>query len=93
MNDDVLQIATRVAYGTALAKLGKNNGRVIGMDGDTKNSTFSVKLKVTCVVSVRTLPLWAVVVFTCSWYVHIDTSTSPGLRFTGCLSLVQASPA
>ena len=41
------QVATRVAYGTALAKLGKNNPRVIGMDGDTKNSTFSVKLKVT----------------------------------------------
>jgi len=44
----LMQIATRVAYGTALAKLGKNNPRVIGMDGDTKNSTFSVKLKVTC---------------------------------------------
>ena len=40
------QVATRVAYGTGLAKLGKNNPRVIGMDGDTKNSTFSVKLKV-----------------------------------------------
>lgn len=39
------KVATRVAYGTALAKLGKNNPRVIGMDGDTKNSTFSIKLK------------------------------------------------
>lgn len=39
------KIATRAAYGTALAKLGKNNPRVIGMDGDTKNSTFSIKLK------------------------------------------------
>jgi len=41
-----IQVATRVAYGTALAKVGKNNPRVIGMDGDTKNSTFSIKLKV-----------------------------------------------
>jgi len=37
-----------VAYGTALAKLGKENPRVVGMDGDTKNSTFSIKLKVMC---------------------------------------------
>jgi len=43
-----IQVATRVAYGTALAKLGKNNPRVIGLDGDTKNSTFSIKLKVRC---------------------------------------------
>jgi transketolase len=39
------KVATRLAYGTALAKLGKNNPRVIGLDGDTKNSTFSIKLK------------------------------------------------
>jgi len=39
------KIATRLAYGTALAKLGKKNPRVIAMDGDTKNSTFSIKLK------------------------------------------------
>ncbi|XP_016978145.2 transketolase-like protein 2 [Drosophila rhopaloa] len=38
-------IATRLAYGTALAKIGKNNQRVIALDGDTKNSTFSDKLK------------------------------------------------
>jgi len=44
-----------VAYGTALAKLGKNNPRVIGMDGDTKNSTFSIKLKVTCFALVHTV--------------------------------------
>jgi len=43
-----LQVAIRVAYGTALAKVGKNNPRVIGLDADTKNSTFSFKLKVTC---------------------------------------------
>jgi len=39
------QVATRLAYGTALAKLGKNCPRVIGLDADTKNSTFSHKLK------------------------------------------------
>merc|ERR1719219_1881936 len=37
-------IATRLAYGTALLKLSENNPRVIGLDGDTKNSTFSDKL-------------------------------------------------
>lgn len=39
------QVATRLAYGTALAKIGQNNGRVIALDGDTKNSTYSDKLK------------------------------------------------
>jgi len=34
-------VATRAAYGTALAKLAENNPRVVAMDGDTKNSTFS----------------------------------------------------
>lgn len=38
-------IATRLAYGTALAKIAVNNPRVIALDGDTKNSTFSDKLK------------------------------------------------
>ncbi|KAH8278963.1 hypothetical protein KR018_011816 [Drosophila ironensis] len=38
-------VATRLAYGTALAKIGKNNERVIALDGDTKNSTFSDKLR------------------------------------------------
>ncbi|XP_017003708.3 transketolase-like protein 2 [Drosophila takahashii] len=38
-------IATRLAYGTALAKIGQNNKRVVALDGDTKNSTFSDKLK------------------------------------------------
>jgi len=37
------KVATRLAYGTALAKLGANNDRVIALDGDTKNSTFSDK--------------------------------------------------
>lgn len=39
------KVATRLAYGTALAKLAQNNDRVIALDGDTKNSTFSEKLK------------------------------------------------
>ncbi|CAO1398606.1 unnamed protein product [Diamesa hyperborea] len=39
------EIATRLAYGTALAKIAINNDRVIALDGDTKNSTYSDKLK------------------------------------------------
>ncbi|XP_050080347.1 transketolase-like protein 2 [Anopheles maculipalpis] len=39
------QIATRLAYGTALAKIAMNNDRVIALDGDTKNSTYSDKLR------------------------------------------------
>jgi transketolase len=35
------QVATREAYGTALAKLGSVNPLVTALDGDTKNSTFS----------------------------------------------------
>ncbi|XP_075690001.1 transketolase [Rhinoderma darwinii] len=35
------KIATRKAYGLALAKLGHANNRVIALDGDTKNSTFA----------------------------------------------------
>ncbi|XP_069842188.1 transketolase-like protein 1 [Dendropsophus ebraccatus] len=35
------KIATRKAYGLALAKLGHANSRVVALDGDTKNSTFS----------------------------------------------------
>ncbi|CAL8079810.1 unnamed protein product [Calicophoron daubneyi] len=39
------QMSTRMAYGIALARLGGNCDRVIGLDGDTKNSTFSIKLR------------------------------------------------
>ncbi|XP_014475838.1 PREDICTED: transketolase-like protein 2 isoform X2 [Dinoponera quadriceps] len=39
------QVATRLAYGTALAKLAKYNPRVIALDGDTKNSTYAEKIK------------------------------------------------
>jgi len=38
-------VATRLAYGTALQKVAQNNPRVIAFDGDTKNSTFSCKIK------------------------------------------------
>jgi len=34
-------VATREAYGTALAKLGTVNPHVVVIDGDTKNSTFA----------------------------------------------------
>jgi transketolase len=36
--------ATREAYGDALAKVAAKDSRVVGLDGDTKNSTFSEKL-------------------------------------------------
>eukprot|EP00794_Sanderia_malayensis_P006005 gene6004-6703_t len=36
------KIATRNAYGNALAKLGNTSERVIALDGDTKNSTFAI---------------------------------------------------
>ena len=35
------KVATRVAYGTALATLGDVNPNVVALDGDTKNSTFA----------------------------------------------------
>ena len=40
-----LQVATRKAYGMALAKLGRYNQHVIALDGDTKNSTFAELFK------------------------------------------------
>lgn len=39
-------VPLRNVYGTALAKLGHANSRVIALDGDMKNSTFSEKFKV-----------------------------------------------
>jgi transketolase len=38
-------VATREAYGTALAKLGDSDGRVVALDADVKNSTFSEKFE------------------------------------------------
>lgn len=37
------EIATREAYGEALARLGDDNPLVVALDGDTKNSTYSEK--------------------------------------------------
>jgi transketolase len=39
------EVATREAYGTALAKLGVLSPRVVALDGDTKNSTYSERFK------------------------------------------------
>ncbi|KAH8373333.1 hypothetical protein KR009_000861 [Drosophila setifemur] len=37
-------VSTRLAYGTALAKIAANNSRVIALDSDTKNTSFADKL-------------------------------------------------
>src|SRR5262249_37588936 len=37
------QVATREAYGEALARIGDENPLVVALDGDTKNSTYSEK--------------------------------------------------
>ncbi len=39
------QVATREAYGAAIAKLGEADGRVVALDADVKNSTFSDKFE------------------------------------------------
>ena len=39
------EIATREAYGTAIAKLGEADPRVVALDADVKNSTFSDKFE------------------------------------------------
>lgn len=44
--DGKKEIATRLAHGTALEKLGRNCNYIIGLDGDTKNSTYSIKFHV-----------------------------------------------
>ena len=36
-------VATREAFGNALARIGETDVRVVAMDGDTKNSTYSEK--------------------------------------------------
>jgi transketolase len=36
-------VATREAYGTALVRIGEVDPRIVAMDGDTKNSTYSEK--------------------------------------------------
>ena len=39
------QVATREAYGTALAKLGEADTRIVALDADVKNSTFSERFE------------------------------------------------
>jgi len=39
------KVATRLAYGTALAKLAASCPRLVALDGDMKNSTFSQEIK------------------------------------------------
>lgn len=39
------EVATREAYGTALAKLARTAPQTVALDGDTKNSTFSDRFK------------------------------------------------
>ena len=39
------EVATRLAYGTALVKIGESNKHVVALDGDVKNSTYSIKFK------------------------------------------------
>lgn len=39
------KVATREAYGAALAKLAQTHPRVVALDGDMKNSTFSQNIK------------------------------------------------
>ena len=36
-------VATREAFGSALLRIGEVDARVVGLDGDTKNSTYSEK--------------------------------------------------
>lgn len=43
--DGKSKVATRQAYGTALKKLGAADPRVVALDGDTKNSTYSLKFR------------------------------------------------
>jgi transketolase len=39
------QVATREAYGVVLAKLGQSDARIVALDADVKNSTFSDKFE------------------------------------------------
>jgi len=39
------EVATRKAYGNGLVSLGKNNPCVVALDGDVKNSTYSIDFK------------------------------------------------
>jgi transketolase len=41
-------VATREAYGNALAALGKENSAIVALDGDVKNSTYADRFAETC---------------------------------------------
>ena len=43
--DPEKKVATREAYGNALARLGAADPRLVALDGDTKNSTYSEKFQ------------------------------------------------
>ncbi len=42
------KVATRQAFGTALAALGKADPRIVALDGDVKNSTFTQDIEAAC---------------------------------------------
>lgn len=71
------QVATRKAFGTALLKLGKNNDRVINVDGDVGNSTFSVDLQVTKALMVQ----WpfGLCLVQCWWMLRYPCRWQPGM--------------
>lgn len=49
--DGSKEIATRLAHGTALEKLGHSCEYVIALDADTKNSTYSIKFHVSYILA------------------------------------------
>jgi len=50
------QVATREAYGTALAMLGRLDSRIVALDADVKNSTFSEKFEKDAVIAGEARP-------------------------------------
>lgn len=81
------QIATRKAYGQALAKLGHGSDRIIALDGDTKNSTFSELFKkehpdrfIECYIAEQNM-------------VGADPATVAGLRAEGDRGRAEAFPS
>ena len=42
------KVATRNAYGTALKNIGKENNKIVALDGDTKNSTMAIGFSKEC---------------------------------------------
>jgi len=70
-------VATREAYGAALAALGSSDTRVVALDADVKNSTFSDKFeKAAPFRSRRRSPVFSPAHPTSSAWVALATSTS-----------------